>query len=359
MDAFYASVEQRDVESLRGKPVVVGGQPDSRGVVAACSYEARRYGIRSAMPCAQAYRLCPEAVFVKPRFDVYREVSTSVRNIFACYTELIEPVSLDEAYLDVSDIGFKDSALSDGSATTIANDIRRRIFEELQLTASAGISYNKFLAKIASDMNKPNGFYVIRPEEASAFIGRLPVGRINGVGTVTEKKMHANGIYLGADLRRQSLEKLSQLFGKSGRHFFDIARGRDDRAVKSERRRKSLGAERTLAEDLVDIEQIKKRLMELAEKLEKTMRARNLKAKTITLKFKYADFTQITRAKTLQTYTNSLTALESTYDDLLTKTEVGESPIRLLGLSVSSFEPRAGEATERVMQSEKSQLGLF
>lgn len=343
MDAFFASVEQRDNPKLRGKPVVVGGQPDSRGVVAAASYEARAFGVHSAMACAQAYRLCNEAIFVRPRFDVYREVSEQVRTIFSDYTELVEPLSLDEAYLDVSEHAQLKGSTStigmlDGSATAIANEIRARIYSQLNLTASAGISYNKFLAKIASDINKPNGFFVIKPQDALAFIGRLPVKKINGVGAVTEKKMHAQGIYLGADLRCKSLLELQQFFGKSGQHFYNVARGIDDRPVKSTRKRKSLGSERTFSEDLVDLDKISARLQELAEGLTKTMLSRGLKAKTITIKLKYNSFVQVTRSKTLDSYTDRLTMFEETFKQLLETTEAGTTPIRLLGLSVSNFE---------------------
>ena len=354
MDAFFASVEQRDNPKLRGKPVVVGGQPDSRGVVAAASYEVRAFGVHSAMPCAQAYRLCNDTIFVRPRFDVYREVSDQVRTIFSDYTDLVEPLSLDEAYLDVSEHAQLKSMASatgilDGSATAIANEIRARIFNELELTSSAGISYNKFLAKIASDINKPNGFFVIKPEDALAFIGRLPVKKINGVGAVTEKKMHTQGIYLGADLRRKSLLELQQLFGKSGQHFHNIARGIDERPVKSARKRKSLGSERTFSEDLVDLNVISARLKELAKGLSRTMLDRGLKIKTITIKLKYSSFVQVTRSKTLDRYVDSLTSLEETFKQLLETTEAGTTPIRLLGLSVSNFDTFEPEQSGEVV----------
>lgn len=361
MDAFFASVEQRDVPSLRGKPVVVGGQPDSRGVVAACSYEARAFGVRSAMPSAQAYRLCPDAVFVRPRFEAYRDVSQQVRELFAQFTDVVEPASLDEAYLDVSDQVVED-AFFDGSATAIANEIRRRIFDELHLTASAGISYNKFLAKVASDIEKPNGYFVVRPDQAETFIGRLPVGKINGVGAVTEKKMHAQGIFLGADLRRKTLIELCTAFGKAGQHFYNIARGIDNRPVKAHRLRKSLGSEQTLAEDLIDKEDIVRRVMRQAARVESAMSKRQLKAKTITIKFKYSDFSQVTRSKTLMQYQEALSALSLIFEELVDKTEAGMKPIRLIGVSVSGFEmePSAdAEESHYEISNSEQQMGLF
>ncbi len=361
MDAFFASVEQRDLPRLRGKPVIVGGQPDSRGVVAACSYEARKYGVHSAMPSAMAYRLCPDAVFVRPRFDVYREVSQSVHQIFAEFTDLIEPLSLDEAYLDVTESGeapgVRQMSFFDGSATSVATQIRKRIFKELDLTASAGVSYNKFLAKIASDINKPNGIFVIRPEDALSFIASLPVGKINGIGSVTEAKLNAIGVYNGADLRELSLEQLIAQFGKSGDRFYKLARGEDLREVKPNRVRKSLGIERTLSGDLDDIAEVRNKVIELVEKLSTSMHKKNLHAKTITLKIKYGDFVQITRSKTLNNFVNSFAAESSLIDELLEKTEVGSKPVRLLGLSVSGFK---NDQTSRPPSAlTKSQLSLF
>jgi len=240
MDAFFASVEQRDAPQLRGLPVIVGGRPESRGVVAACSYEARKFGIHSAMPCAQAAKLCKGAIFVPHRFDAYREASAGIHRVFKNFTEIIEPLSLDEAYLDVTE-----AAKEVGSATEVANLIRQQIKQELDLTASAGVSYNKFLAKIASDMDKPNGLYVIRPEAAEAFIEQLDIRKFFGVGKVTEKKMHALGIYTGADLKRLSEVELQTEFGSSGAYYHRVARGIDERPVQAHRVRKSIGKETT------------------------------------------------------------------------------------------------------------------
>ena len=361
MDAFFASVEQRDFARLRGKPVVVGGQPDSRGVVAACSYEARQFGVHSAMPSAHAYRLCPEAIFVKPRFEVYKEVSTSVHQIFSEFTDIIEPLSLDEAYLDVTESadfpGVRDIPLFDGSATGVANHIRKKIAGELRLTASAGVSYNKFLAKIASDINKPNGFYVVRPEDARAFIAKLPIAKINGVGKVTEGKLKSMGVQFGGDLRGLSLETLTNTFGKSGERFFDLARGKDERPVKGNRVRKSLGVERTFSNDLVDRVSVKSRINELAEKISTSLHRRNQRARTFTLKIKYADFVQITRSRTLAQYADKIRGDGELIDELLEKTEVGQKPVRLLGLTASGFEGDQ-ESTSRAVSS-RSQLTLF
>ena len=339
MDAFYASVEQRDVPRFRNKPIVVGGQPNSRGVVAACSYEARKFGVRSAMPCSQAYRLCPDAIFVRPRFDAYREVSQQVHEIFRKFTSDVEPLSLDEAYLDVSDIDF-----ADGSATAIAEAIRKMIFDELKLTASAGVSYNKFLAKIASDENKPNGLCVIKPEDAPDFVAALPIKKFHGVGKVTEEKMHGLGISTGADLRKLSLSELQGNFGKAGKYYYDIARGIDNRPVKAHRERKSLGCERTYSEDVKTIEMIRIKLDELTGKLHSMLSKRDLKAKTFTLKVKFADFSQITRSITIGEFSNSRTELDNCVVQLLEKLDQHLMPVRLLGLSASNFfQPIPGE----------------
>jgi len=240
MDAFFASVEQRDKPEYRGKPLIVGGKPNSRGVVAACSYEARKFGIRSAMPCSKAYRLCPEAIFVPPRFEVYREASEKIREVFWRYASQVEPLSLDEAYLDVS---YTESF--GGSATRIAQAIKDEILAETGLVASAGVSYNKFLAKIASDMDKPDGLYVIKPEHGAAFVAALPVGKFFGVGPATEAKMHEHNIYIGQDLLAWTEDELQGVFGKSTNYYYQAVRGIDLRPVRSSRVRKSLGKETT------------------------------------------------------------------------------------------------------------------
>lgn len=338
MDAFFASVEQRDFPELRGKPVIVGGQPNSRGVVAACSYEARQFGIHSAMPSSRAGRLCPDAVFVQPRFEAYRDCSQQLHRIFKNYTGLIEPLSLDEAYLDVTDC-----VQHSGSATLIAKAIKQQIKDELNLVASAGVSYNKFLAKIASDMDKPDGLYVIRPEQAEAFINTLPIRKFFGVGKVTEQKMQRLGIHTGADLRTWSEAELSKNFGKSGSYYYRIARGVDDRAVKSNRVRKSIGKETTFSSDLTDINEIRSRLIAIAEKISTLSAARKLIAKTLTLKVKYQDFTLITRSHSDIKLFASASDIQQALDGLIEKTELGKRPCRLLGLSLSNFDGQSAE----------------
>src|SRR5690554_4347502 len=332
MDAFFAAVEQRDFPELKGKPLIVGGQPDSRGVVAACSYEARKFGIHSAMSSARAYRLCPQAIFVRPRFDAYREVSNQIREIFWRYASEVEPLSLDEAYLDVSY-----SETFNGSATLIAKAIKREIFAETQLTASAGVSYNKFLAKIASDIDKPDGLYLIRPEQGQEFVNKLPIGKFHGIGPATEAKMKQLGIHTGNDLRQKTLAELSERFGKSGQYYYNIARAIDERPVRSQRIRKSLGKETTFAEDIVSIPELTAILLGLAEHVLESLTKHNLQGRTVTLKVKYADFQQITRAQTLD-HSISLTDLKEWIPKLLTRTEAGDKPVRLVGLSLSGFD---------------------
>ena len=332
MDAFFASVEQRDNPRLLGKPVVVGGNPDSRGVVAACSYEARKFGVHSAMPCSKAYRLCPEAVFVKPRFEAYREVSEQIHTIFSEFTDRIEPLSLDEAFLDVSD-----STDFQGSATLIANEIRRRIRSKTRLTASAGVSYNKFLAKIASDMNKPDGLYLIEPEQAEAFIEQLDVRKFFGIGKVTEAKMHRHKIFTGKDLKARTELELTLLFGKSGRHYFNIARGIDERPVRQSRIRKSIGKETTFGEDILDLEYIWSIIHQLTARVIEILESKELQAKTVTLKVKYSDFQLITRSKTLTEWLTKEQQVLDCLPELTAKTELGSRPIRLVGISLSSL----------------------
>src|SRR5213592_5154232 len=290
MDAFYASVEQRDNPELKGKPVAVGG--GHRGVVAAASYEAREYGVRSAMPSVTAKRRCPELLFVKPRFDVYKAVSNQIRAIFADYTELIEPLSLDEAYLDVTE-----DRVGLGSARAIAEDIRRRIREECQLTASAGVSYCKFIAKLASDHRKPDGLTVITPERGAEFVASLPVARFHGVGPVTAKKMERLGILTGADLREWTLPALEAQFGSSGQWYWRICRGIDDREVKPDRPYKSVSAERTFDEDLRDPELLAAELERIAGYAWDRVERAEVTGRTVTLKVKFGDFTLITRSK--------------------------------------------------------------
>ncbi|MBX5191932.1 DNA polymerase IV [Rhizobium sp. NZLR3b] len=334
MDAFYASVEQRDNPALRGKPIAVGGSA-ARGVVAAASYEARVYGVHSAMPSVTAKRKCPDLIFVPPRFDVYRAVSQQIREIFTEYTPLIEPLSLDEAYLDVTD-NLKGMEI----ATEIALEVRAKIKHVTGLNASAGISYNKFLAKMASDLNKPNGQAVITPKNGPAFVVALPVKKFHGVGPATTKKMHRLGIDTGADLKQQTLEFLVEHFGTSGPYFYGIARGIDERQVKPNRVRKSVGAEDTFSEDLHTVEPAREGLQPLIEKVWAYCEANAIGAKTVTLKVKYADFNQITRSKTVPAPLAAITELEDIVSLLLVPIFPPRKGIRLLGVSLSSLERR-------------------
>ena len=332
MDAFFASVEQRDNPEYKNKALIVGGKPNSRGVVAACSYEARQYGIHSAMPCAQAYRLCPQAIFVPPRFEAYREVSNQIREIFWKYASEVEPLSLDEAYLDVTY-----TAEYEGSATLIAKAIKAEILKETNLIASAGVSYNKFLAKIASDMDKPDGLYVIKPKQGENFVASLPIGKFFGIGPATEKKMKKAGINNGKELRAWPLEKLTKKFGKTGHYYYNIARAIDNRPVRSKRIRKSLGKETTFANDINSVDELLKKLEPLAEQVIESLEKQKLKARTLTLKVKYANFKQVTRAHTSEE-TLDLNAIKESLPLLLAKTEAGKTPVRLVGLSLSGFD---------------------
>ena len=330
MDAYYASVEQRDNPQLRGKPIVVGGRPDSRGVVATCSYEARQFGIHSAMSCARAYQLCPNVIFVRPRFDVYVQVSQQIRNIFLSYTDLVEPLSLDEAYLDVT-VNKQDIQ----SATWIAQRIRQEIRQETGLTASAGVSYNKFLAKIASDVNKPDGLTVVTPEQAEQFIADLPIRRFHGVGRVTEKKMLALGIHSGLDLYLHTLEELQHYFGKAGQYYYGIARGVDPRPVKPNRIRKSIGKETTLDEDIADVSQMLTIIGNLADKVAAVLVQKQTSGLTLTLKVKYADFQIVTRSISGETPIETAAEILSLAEKMLKKTDAGNRAVRLLGVTIS------------------------
>jgi DNA polymerase-4 len=336
MDAFFAAVEQRDNPGLRGKPIIVGGRPDARGVVATCSYEARKFGIHSAMPSSLAYRLCPEALFIKPRFEVYKEVSAAIRIIFSEYTDLIEPLSLDEAYLDVTD-----ASLCRGSATLIAREIKEKIRMQTGLTASAGVSYNKFLAKIASDLDKPDGLYLITPEQGPEFIEQLAIGQFHGIGKATEKKMHDLGIHTGRDLKRWSLPLLVGHFGKAGHYYYEIARGIDNRAVRNYRPSKSVGMEITYPEDLEDPAVILQQLQLLLEKALARLALKQLTARTLTVKIKYHDFVRITRSKTLPHVISREDGMNGILAELLKDTEIGLKKVRLLGVALSSLQADA------------------
>jgi len=330
MDAFYASVEQLDAAELRGQPLAVGGG-EKRGVVSAASYEARKYGVRSAMSGPQAKRLCPELIFVKPRFERYKEISSKIRQIFLDYTDLVEPLSLDEAYLDVTEnkIGFP-------SATLIAQEIRQRIFKELGLTASAGISINKFLAKVASDYNKPNGQKTINPEEVLEFLETLDIRKFYGVGKVTAEKMYQLGIFTGKDLKSKSVEDLEAHFGKSGRYYYEVVRGIHKSAVKPNRIRKSLAAERTFSENLSSEIFMLDKLELIAQEVSKRLAKSQVAGKTLTLKIKYSDFTLQTRSKTLPYFFSDKSLILETAKELLYQDSLKNS-VRLLGISLSNL----------------------
>ena len=332
MDAFYASVEQRDDPALRGRPVAVGGSRE-RGVVAAASYEARVFGVRSAMPSVTARRLCPDLVFVKPRFDVYRGISEQIRAVFAEHTDLIEPVALDEAYLDVTH-----NRQGLATATEVARAIRAAIRERTGLVASAGVSYNKFLAKVASDFRKPDALFVITPAMGPAFVEDLPIGRFRGVGPVTEARMKALGILTGRDLRAQSLESLVARFGASAPYYYGVARGLDTRPVRVNRVRKSIGAENTFSDDSADYAVLAGRLAPLLDKVWGAAAAREVRARTVTLKVKFSDFEQITRARSLPGFVPDRSDLEHIVLALLREAFPLRRSVRLLGVSLSALE---------------------
>lgn len=338
MDAFYASVEQRDNESLRGKPVAVG-YSEERGVVAAASYEARKFGVRSAMPSLTARNKCPQLIFVSPRFDVYHEVSKQIREVFYEYTDLVEPLSLDEAFLDVTCNHFNNP-----SASLIAREIQRKIFQVTGLRASAGVSFNKFLAKIASDYKKPNGFFAILPEEAELFVENLNIERFFGVGKVTAKKMKENHIYTGYDLKQRSEAELVKLFGKAGRGFYQNARAIDNREVEPYREIKSVSTETTFLKDKDNRVLLNVELYHLAKELVKRMEDDDFFGRSVTLKVKYADFKQITRSRTLATKISDFSVLWETAKELMKQVDLSRQPVRLLGLGVSN--PHEEKKTE-------------
>jgi DNA polymerase-4 len=346
MDAFYASVEQRDNSSYRGKPLVVGGSPNQRGVVAAASYEARKFGIYSAMPSVVATARCPELIFVRPRFDVYREVSTSIHAIFKRYTDLVEGVALDEAYLDVTE-----NKQNITYASTIARHIKTAIFQETELTATAGVSINKFLSKMASGQNKPNGLTVILPEQAIAFVEQLAIEKFHGIGEVTATKMHSLGIHTGADLKKRSLTELTQQFGKAGHYYYKIARAEDDRPVESNRVRKSIGAETSFAQDLSDVGQMLLELEQIASVVEQRLEQHETRGRTLTLKVKFFNYQQITRSKTMITSIGEMAMISEIAKALFESIDLENRSIRLLGISLSNL--------DNVRQSQVIQLPLF
>ncbi len=330
MDAFYASVEQMDNPLLRGKPVAVGGG-ENRGVVSAASYEARKFGVRSAISGYLAKKNCPELIFVKPRFDRYKEISQKIRKIFYEYTDLVEPLSLDEAYLDVTQ-----NKKGNPSATLIAQEIRKRIFDEVGLTASAGISVNKFVAKIASDYNKPNGQKTVNPDEVLAFLEELPIRKFYGVGKVTTEKMYQLGIFTGLDLRNKSLEFLGKHFGKSGRFYYHVVRGIHNGEVKPERVAKSVAAEHTFNENLSSEIFMLEKLEIISGELERRLKKQQIAGKTVTLKIKYSDFTLQTRSKTLPYFISDKALLFEATKELLFQERMKDS-VRLLGISLNNL----------------------
>jgi len=355
MDAFFASVEQRDKPELRGKPVVVGGRPGGRGVVAACSYEARKFGIHSAMPSNRAHKLCPNTIFVPPRFDAYREASEKIRKIFREFTSLIEPLSLDEAYLDVTEIASRSD-----SATAVAKEIKYEIKKRLDLTASAGVSYNKFLAKVASDMDKPDGLTVIRPDSAIALLEQLEIRKFFGIGKVTEKKMQALGIFTGADLKQLELVELQTQFGKAGQYYYNVVRGIDDRPVRITRQRKSIGKETTFADNLTDKKQIWEILLKLTQRVVDVLNDKGLGAKTVTIKARYSNFQLITRSVSQASGIKTLDEIKDLIPTLLKKTEIGKRPIRLIGISLSGLYPASDSIHHDEDDSDiQKQMGLF
>ncbi len=333
MDAFFASVEQRDNPKLRGKAVIVGGDPGRRGVVSACSYEARKFGVHSAMPSKTAVKICPHAVFLRPRFDAYAEASRQVSEIFHEYTDVVEPMSLDEAYLDVTENKFGITL-----ATEVAKKIKSEIRRVTGLTASAGVSYNMFLAKVASDFRKPDGLTVVTPDRAIEFIDSLPIGKFYGIGKVTEKRLLELGIRTGRDLRETDRSTLLRLFGKSGLFYHDIARGIDGRFVNPVWIRKSVSCEETLERDTDDLEEISGLLDRLTLRLESDMRSLGKKGRTITLKVKYEDFQSITRSVTIDRPTDERLIVLMHLRRLMEKTEIPERKVRLLGAGMSNFD---------------------
>jgi DNA polymerase IV len=353
MDAFYASVEQRDQPHYRGKPLAVGATPNQRGVVCAASYEARKFGIHSAMSSRVAIQRCPHLIFVPPRFEVYRAISQQIQAIFEQHTDLVEPVALDEAYLDVTE-----NKLELPYATTIARQIRASIFNETGLTASAGVSFNKFLAKMASGLNKPNGLTVILPEQAESFVESLAIEKFHGIGKVSATRMHELNIHTGADLKERSEAELVQQFGKVGHYYFKIARAQDDRRVEANRVRKSVGAETSYAQDLSDRAVMLHELETIAETVYQRLERHQTGGRTITLKVKFADYQQITRSRTVMRAISEVATIVSLAQELFEAVDLAGRSVRLLGISLSNL---GGE--ERSLRSSQPetlvQLALF
>ncbi|MEM7351109.1 MAG: DNA polymerase IV [Acidobacteriota bacterium] len=332
MDCFYAAVHMRDDPSLRGRPVVIGGNPNGRGVVAAASYEARQFGIRSAMPAAQAVRRCPHAVFLKPEFPRYQEESQAIFAIFRQLTPLVQPASLDEAYLDVSD-----HLEPFGSATAVAQEIRRRVQQERNLTVSVGVGPNRLIAKIASDFDKPDGLTIVKPQRVREFLDPLPVRRLHGVGPATEKALHEMDVKTIADLRAVELETLRRRFGRHGQGLYNYSRGIDQRPVRTDRERKSLGSERTYASNIQSLEEMDSQLEDLARRVAAGLERRDISARTITVKVRYPDFTTLTRSRSLEHPTASPAHIAATAMELLRLTEAETRSVRLLGVTGSGL----------------------
>jgi DNA polymerase IV len=352
MDAFYASIEQRDNPQYRGKPIAVGGSPNGRGgVVATASYEARKFGVRSAMASKKAQQLCKDLIFVRPRFEAYKQASIKIREIFQRYTDLIEPLSLDEAFLDVTE-----DKQNIGSAIDIAKLIKQAIKDELNLTASAGVSVNKFIAKIASDLNKPDGLAFIGPSKIQSFIEKLPVEKFFGVGKVTADKMKQMGLHTGADLKKLTEVEMTRRFGKPGKFYYKIVRGIDDRPVQSNRETKSIGAEDTFPFDLTTPDEMNAELDKIADTLYARLKRSQLKGRTITVKIKYHDFKLATRSQSFTTPVDNFEIILSTAQQLLQAALPGDPKVRLLGISISNFD---SQSSREKSKDERDQLSLF
>ena len=355
MDAFYASVEQRDNPHYKGKPIAVGGSPEGRGgVVAAASYEARKFGVRSAMPPKRAVQLCPDLIFVYPRFSIYKDVSHQIREIFSRYTDLIEPLSLDEAYLDVTE-----DKLGIGSALEIAKQIRQVIREELELTASAGVSINKFVAKVATDMNKPDGMTFIGPSKVQSFMEKLPVEKFYGVGKVTAEKMKSIGLITGADLKKLPESDLVRHFGKHGQFLYKVVRGIDNREVHPEREIKSVSAEDTFPKDLTAQDEMIPELEKIATTVARRMQNQSLKGKTITLKVKFSDFKIVTRSQTLPGFVDSDSLIMTAIANILETADIAGKKVRLLGITMSNLDNQKTKPKSRPLIHFDGQLDLF
>lgn len=331
MDAFYASVEQRDRPKYRGKPLAVGGSPNKRGAIAAASYEARKFGVYSAMSSRDACQKCPELIIVSPRFEVYREVSQQIRNIFLGYTTFVEPLALDEAYLDVTE------NQQIPSATWIAQEIKKSIFDETGLTASAGISINKFLAKVASSINKPDGLFLIPPQLAEEFVAQLPIEKFYGIGKVTAARMNSLGVQVGADLKKLPLLELTKHFGKYGLLYYQMARGQDDRKVEPNKVRKSIGAETTFEQDIDRFELIERELEKVAVLVKERLDNNQKYGRTLTLKIKYANYQQVTRSVTVNQLIQDLSQISELAKKLAMTTDIQDREVRLVGISISNF----------------------